>query len=57
MSSTVFPSRVLRTLADTLVRNTDSQVTSQLGDVLDLQYPGLFGDVINALGPIRIFGD
>jgi hypothetical protein len=31
---------------------TYSQVTSQLGDVLDFQYPGLFGDVIDALRPI-----
>jgi hypothetical protein len=31
---------------------TYSQVTSQLGDVLDFQYPGLFGSVIDALRPI-----
>ena len=31
---------------------TYSQVTSQLGDVLDFKYPGLFGDVIEALRPI-----
>jgi hypothetical protein len=31
---------------------TYSQVTSQLGDVLDFQYPGVFGDVIEALRPI-----
>ena len=31
---------------------TYSQVTSQLGDVLDFQYPGIFGDVIAALKPI-----
>ena len=28
---------------------TYSQITSQLGDVLDFTYPGLFGDVIKAL--------
>ena len=31
---------------------TYSQITSQLGDVLDFQYPGVFGDVIEALRPI-----
>jgi hypothetical protein len=31
---------------------TYSQVTSQLGDVLDFQYPGLFGDVLTALKPV-----
>ena len=30
---------------------TYSQVTSQLGDVLDFSYPGMFGDVIKALKP------
>ena len=31
---------------------TYSQITSQLGDVLDFTYPGVFGDVIEALRPI-----
>ena len=31
---------------------TYSQVTSQLGDVLDFTYPGVFGDVIEALRPV-----
>jgi hypothetical protein len=31
---------------------TYSQITSQLGDVLDFQYPGIFGDVIGALRPV-----
>jgi hypothetical protein len=31
---------------------TYSQVTSQLGDVLDFQYPGIFGGVIETLRPI-----
>jgi hypothetical protein len=31
---------------------TYSQVVSQLGDVLDFQYPGLFGSVMEALRPI-----
>eukprot|EP01043_Picozoa_sp_COSAG02_P014325 COSAG02_NODE_589_length_19902_cov_119.928939_4_plen_1346_part_00 len=31
---------------------TYSQVTSQLGDILDFQFPGLFGDVIEILRPL-----
>ena len=31
---------------------TYSQVTSQLGDVLDFTYPGVFGDVIEFLRPV-----
>ena len=31
---------------------TYSQVTSQLGDILDFQFPGLFGDVIEFLRPL-----
>lgn len=31
---------------------TYSQITSQLGDVLDFAYPGVFGDVIEALRPV-----
>lgn len=34
---------------------TYSQVTSQLGDVLDFTYPGVFGDVIDSLRPIMDF--
>lgn len=33
---------------------TYSQVTSQLGDVLNFQYPGLFGDVIEMMRPIMV---
>jgi hypothetical protein len=33
---------------------TYSQITSQLGDVLDFTYPGLFGDVIAFLKPIMV---
>ena len=37
---------------------TYSQITSQLGDVLDFTYPGLFGDVIKALKPLMdIWGE
>jgi hypothetical protein len=32
-----------------------SQITSQLGDVLDFPFPGLFGEIIEALQPIMDF--
>eukprot|EP01047_Picozoa_sp_COSAG01_P013588 COSAG01_NODE_643_length_14566_cov_31.994194_5_plen_784_part_00 len=36
---------------------TYSQVTSQLGDVLDFTYPGFFGEVIDGLRPVMdVFG-
>ena len=34
---------------------TYTQVTSQLGDVLDFTYPGMFGEVIEAIRPITDF--
>ena len=33
---------------------TYSQVTAQLGDVLDFRYPGIFGQVIEFIRPIMV---
>eukprot|EP01047_Picozoa_sp_COSAG01_P029060 COSAG01_NODE_1979_length_8743_cov_18.850069_6_plen_1614_part_00 len=49
---------VLRCSAQPLrILITYSQVTGQLGDILDFQFPGLFGDVIDFLQPLMdLFG-